>query len=121
MRCASFLLVLVRPAISIPERHYGVDAAQHQQCDGKRNMHQQPGVEPMVEAALAAELVLFCADIFQIIESWMECRRRCSPQRFEDRGSRRFRRVEKRADGLGVGFAEANLIVVLRFDSKRGY
>src|SRR6185295_10811148 len=104
MRCASFLVVLVRPAMSIPKRHYGMDSAQHEQCDGKRNMHQQPGVEPMVQPALAAELVLLYADILQIIECRMERRWGGPAQGVENRRSRRFRSIEKRPDGMSVGF-----------------
>src|SRR5690242_21956686 len=75
----------------------------------------------MVEPALAAELNFLVADVFQIIESWMERRGCCPAQRSKNRASRSLRRVEKRPDGMCVGFAEADLVVVLRLDSQRRY
>ena len=66
-------MVRVRPAIFClsNESHHRVYRSQNQQRDRKRNMHQEPRMQPTIDAHLAAQLVLLFADVFEIVQQRM--------------------------------------------------
>src|ERR1700730_8242 len=75
----------------------------------------------MVQMALAAELALFFADVFQILESWMKRLRDHPAQRWKKRGCCRLGGFEIRTDGTRVGFPKSNLVIVLGFNREGPY
>jgi hypothetical protein len=49
-----------------------VHGAEQYQRDGKRDVHQQPGVQPAMQPRLARELPVFFADILKIVDGVAE-------------------------------------------------
>jgi len=52
----------------VAERHDSVNCAEQNQCERKRNVHEQPAVQPAMQAFLERELARFVANIFEIAE-----------------------------------------------------
>src|SRR5882757_8025405 len=68
MRLASFLVVRVRRSIvqfSKLQGHYCMHSSQQQQRIRKGNVHEEPSVENLVQAALFVELPFLLANVFQ--------------------------------------------------------
>src|ERR1039458_3405281 len=53
---------------SVTQSHHGMYRSQSQQCNRKRNMHQEPSVQPTVDANLTAQWVFLFADVFEIVQ-----------------------------------------------------
>src|SRR6266481_5376133 len=80
----SFVRASRMPALPlISQRHYGVNGSQKNQRQRKRNVHQQPAVQPSVQEFLAHQLPGFVADAEEIVESGMRDRRHQAAQRGE--------------------------------------
>src|SRR6266436_1464049 len=87
MRCASFFVVLVLATRHLPlatslisQRHERVNGAEQNQCERKRNMQQQPAMQPVVQTFLAPKLARFVANVFKVRERGLRGRRKQSTQ-----------------------------------------
>src|SRR5713101_2193022 len=73
IRCASFFVVRPRAITRVRQKHsesqchYGVHTAEQQQRQRERHVNQQPAVQQAVELLLAGELLVFSADVFQVL------------------------------------------------------
>src|SRR6266852_4242454 len=86
MRSASFFVVLVLATrhsplatSSISQRHHRMNGAKQNQCQRKRDVQQQPSVQPMMQAFLTRKLASFVANVFKVRErSVRRSRQQCA-------------------------------------------